>query len=665
MRPLAAGTWDVSASATDVASNVGTDGTSGELVIDLTPPPAPAVDAMAPTPDTTPLVTGTATMAPGDRLDVTIGGVTYSDVTVTGGAWSVQVTSALSDGTHEVVATVTDAAGNSTSDATSGELVIDGSIGVSLFGTAAGQEDLVGGVGSDTIGGLEQGSTQSGAGTVDTLTGGQGDDTFILGTASTRYYDDGNPNAGNNGRNDYALITDFGIGGDRIELHGTGYIFADYSLNGVTGTGIFHDANGNGFDSKDELIGLLQDISPSEVQASVEGGLTVLTKAGGITGVTVFGTAGDDVFDAGPYNDVIYGGGGNDIAQIVGADMADAFHGGAGSDTLDLSLAAGGGGVDVDLGAGSYVWGAGSPFVLTSVENAVGTGADDTLVGSSADNTLEGGAGADVLNGGAGIDTASYASATSAIRVNLKNGNGTRGDADGDSLISIENVLGSAYDDVLIGDNAANLLMGGDGIDVLQGGAGADTLDGGDGLDWAAYFDATGPLVIDLATPSNSSAFFAEDTLINIEIIGGATNFANTFRGDANANIFIGGAMADSIDGGGGADLLQGGDGADTIVADAGTDAVMGGRGDDILYGGGDADGFYFQDGDGIDVVKDFDLVADKLVFIGVGLNQLTDLQFGENEVGDAVISYGTSSIVLEGIAQSEVDGNDSLFLWY
>ena len=91
----------------------------------------------------------------------------------------------------------------------------------------------------------------------------------------------------------------------------------------------------------------------------------------------------------------------------------------------------------------------------------------------------------------------------------------------------------------------------------------------------------------------------------------------------------------------------------------AGSDAIFGNAGDDTLIGGQSADGFYFQSGDGDDVVQDFDLALDKLVFIGAGLSQITDLQFSETAQGDALITYGASSIVLD------VDGNDSLFLWY
>ena len=169
---------------------------------------------------------------------------------------------------------------------------------------------------------------------------------------------------------------------------------------------------------------------------------------------------------------------------------------------------------------------------------------------------------------------------------------------------------------------------------MLQGGAGADVLDGGAGLDWAAFFDAPTDLTIDLATPSNSSAYFTEDTLISIEIIGGASSHSTTFTGDAAANIFIGGGVSDTIAGGGGGDLLQGGGGSDTIFGDAGRDAIMGNKGDDLLYGGTESDGFYFQDGDGHDTIVGFDVAVDRFVFLSQTFDALADLTIADGGSG-------------------------------
>ena len=69
---------------------------------------------------------------------------------------------------------------------------------------------------------------------------------------------------------------------------------------------------------------------------------------------------------------------------------------------------------------------------------------------------------------------------TTALLLPLVNG----GDAAGDSYSSIEGVIGSAFDDLLIGNNSANELRGGAGDDTLTGLLGNDRLDGGTGDDF-------------------------------------------------------------------------------------------------------------------------------------------------------------------------------------
>ncbi|MCB9631132.1 MAG: DUF4215 domain-containing protein [Sandaracinus sp.] len=114
--PLTDGTHDVSVTATDDAGNTATD--TGSFLVDLD---SPAVEIANPgdgttTSDTTPTITGTAT--PGASVlvivDGTILGIASADAT---GAWSIDVTTALVDGEHEVVATVTDADGDTVEDA--------------------------------------------------------------------------------------------------------------------------------------------------------------------------------------------------------------------------------------------------------------------------------------------------------------------------------------------------------------------------------------------------------------------------------------------------------------------------------------------------------------------------------------------------------------------
>ena len=146
-----------------------------------------------------------------------------------------------------------------------------------------------------------------------------------------------------------------------------------------------------------------------------------------------------------------------DSSTLTGTVNADTLLGGSGNDTLN-----GGDGNDVLLG---------------------GDG-NDALYGGNGNDLLIGGPGNDLLDGGAGIDTASYASATAGVTVNLSiSGQQNTVGAGMDTLVSIENLIGSDYNDTLTGDGNANVLQGGLGNDVLNGGGGDDVLIGGKGDD--------------------------------------------------------------------------------------------------------------------------------------------------------------------------------------
>lgn len=105
-----------------------------------------------------------------------------------------------------------------------------------------GHDQLIGGYGNDNLNGGNDNDTLWGAatnnesiGSIDTLTGGNGNDLFVLGDSTGRFYD--NPSA-SNGNLDYAYIADFNWTIDTIQLNGSS---SDYSLsigsvNGVSGT---------------------------------------------------------------------------------------------------------------------------------------------------------------------------------------------------------------------------------------------------------------------------------------------------------------------------------------------------------------------------------------------------------------------------------------------
>lgn len=138
----------------------------------------------------------------------------------------------------------------------------------SLFGDG-GNDELRGGVGSDDLDGGDDNDTLMGVdpsaqvdygrSTIDTLTGGNGSDTFVL-AENEVFYNSGIPD--NVGIEDYALITDYEIDEDTLELNGS---LEDYSFGASpedvpSGLGIFSEQEESG----NELIAVLQDVSNSD-----------------------------------------------------------------------------------------------------------------------------------------------------------------------------------------------------------------------------------------------------------------------------------------------------------------------------------------------------------------------------------------------------------------
>ncbi len=221
--------------------------------------------------------------------------------------------------------------------------------------------------------------------------------------------------------------------------------------------------------------------------------------------------------------------------------------------------------------------------VTDNSDTILGLGGNDTIFGLGGADYIKGGGGADTINGGGGIDTASYADSGESVIVSLGAGRGMGGTAEGDELISIENLIGSDHGDFLIGDDSDNLIQGGDGNDfLLRGGAGADTIDGGSGIDEVNYLDSDASVNVNLLLGEGTGGTAEGDVLINIEDLQGS-QFGDVLRGNASANL---------IDGNSGDDALYGGGGADNLDGDGGADHIEGGAGADRLTGGAGADTF-------------------------------------------------------------------------
>lgn len=167
-----------------------------------------------------------------------------------------------------------------------------------------------------------------------------------------------------------------------------------------------------------------------------------------------------------------------------------------------------------------------------------GLAGDDQLYGESGNDTLDGGTGENRLAGGKGIDTVSYADAERHVNVDLGSG-GSDGLDRVDLLFSIENAIGSAFEDAIEGTDGANVLRGGGGSDFLYGVGGKDTLDGEAGDDFL-------------------HAGFGNDTLL-----GGVGN--DFLHGEGDDDVLIGGA---------GRDRMTGGPGRDKFVYEQLTDSL-------------------------------------------------------------------------------------------
>ena len=118
--------------------------TAGELIVDTTAPAVPTATSLSTPATQHQLISGTATVAAGETLTVEVDGVVYTagdgDLVDNGdGTWDLTIPAGneLEEATYEVLATVTDAAGNATSDATADELVVD--ITDPIIPTAASQ----------------------------------------------------------------------------------------------------------------------------------------------------------------------------------------------------------------------------------------------------------------------------------------------------------------------------------------------------------------------------------------------------------------------------------------------------------------------------------------------------------------------------------------------
>ncbi|MBE9084515.1 MULTISPECIES: FG-GAP-like repeat-containing protein [unclassified Tolypothrix] len=238
-----------------------------------------------------------------------------------------------------------------------------------------------------------------------------------------------------------------------------------------------------------------------------------------------------------------------------------------------------------------------------------------------------------IYKGGNGIDTLDVSKSGSGYVIRLdgsNQGSAVSGNIN-HQLFSIENVIGSNFNDSLYGDGQANRLEGNGGNDLIEGRSGNDILSGGlgndrnDTLDGGADSDRvieTGDVNFSLRVVipndinnTHQLTGLGTDTLRNIETVelrGGASN--NTL--DASlATIKV------ELKGLGGNDTLTGGSGDDTLVGGQGSNNLWGGKGRDTFVIDRSSTSLYSGD---IQIIQDFERTVDSIDIAGAELRHIT-----------------------------------------
>ena len=187
----------------------------------------------------------------------------------------------------------------------------------------------------------------------------------------------------------------------------------------------------------------------------------------------------------------------------------------------------------------------------------------------------------------------------------------------------MEDVLGSAGDDLLAGNGAYNTIDGWLGNDTIRGGAGGDLLDGGEGVDWLSYFGSNAGVVVNLGTGQAVGGHAEGDTFRNFENLRGS-KYGDRLSGDATGNV------------------LEGNQGFDQLFGRGGSDVLVGGAGSDWLWGHQGADRFDFnavEDStrEARDVIRDFHHAEGDLI-------DLSDIDASTLLAGDQAFAFIATS---------------------
>ena len=548
-----------------------------------------------------------------------------------------------------------------------GNDVISGGDDDDILAGEEGDDTVFGGGGADGITGDAGNDTLSGEAGADEIDGGDGNDVISGGAGDDQLIAGAGDDTVSGGDGDDYIVA--GAGADGVE-GGAGIDTVDYSASTVgvefaaNSVGISGDALGDTLQNIEVIIGTAFD----DVLYGDAGDNTLRGLAGRDI---LFGAVGNDTLDGGFGGDAMTGGTGDDVYYVddTGDTVTELVN--QGRDRVETMLATYALGPNVEdlkyTGAGEFV--------------GIGNELANEIIGGALDDILRGGAGADTLNGLNGSDTANYSTSSVAVRVNLATGLNSGGDAAGDTLLDIENVTGSAFNDVLTGDTGDNVLDGAGGNDTISGGEGNDRLIGGSNVNALIGGDGNDTFVV-AANGTGTITEFAGQGIDTVESFQSSqtlgANVENlTFVGVGSFH-GTGNGLGNVIIGGTGGDTLRGEAGNNSLIGNAGVDQLLGGNGNDTLDGGLGADTlndssgndiFVFHVGDGgQDSVRGFTAGAaslDLLEIHGTGWTTLAEVLDHSQSQGNATIIEldATTSIQLQGVRANQLTDGDFTFV--
>ncbi|MGE5609064.1 MAG: calcium-binding protein, partial [Bacillota bacterium] len=220
-----------------------------------------------------------------------------------------------------------------------------------------------------------------------------------------------------------------------------------------------------------------------------------------------------------------------------------------------------------------------------TADTLIGGPGNDRIYGMGGNDTLDGGPGSNTLDGGNGRDTISYASNASPVNMLIRRRkvySSTGTDRTDQVSPTVETIIGTPFDDLLLGNASINLIRGMGGNDTLQSLGSSDTLDGGEGND---RLIVAAPAVTVIGGLGNDTADFSPRTdNLRITLDGNPNDGTPREKSNVGADIenVIGGSGNDRIVGTDQDNRLEGGPGNDTLIGGLGADSFLGGTGRDL-----------------------------------------------------------------------------------